>query len=135
MCKELPMPCRFTKHYYIILSLLLQFVKTHWCDWHMWQLLLVQHTPLSLEGMYTVSRGAKVGSSQVQEQHFCISRVTKQIVYLISATCLGLSTVKCEVTSKTSKVKLNQASRWWLRSFSQLNDLISLICPQCTCTV
>jgi len=57
LCKELPVRCRFTKHYYIILSLLLQFVKTHWCDWHMWQLLLVQRTPLSLEGMYSIKGG------------------------------------------------------------------------------
>ena len=27
--------------------------------------------------------------SRVHKQTFCVSRVTKQIVYLISATCLG----------------------------------------------
>ena len=28
-------------------------------------------------------------SSQVHERQFCVSRVNKQIVYLISATCMG----------------------------------------------
>ena len=42
-----------------------------------------------------------------------------------------------ELTSKKSKVKLNQASRCWLRLFtgSQINDIISSIYPQCMCTV
>ena len=82
---------RFTMHYYVILSLLLQFVKTHWCDWHMWQLLLVQHTPLFLEGMYSINggKGGRVMSSQTTILYF----MSHKTVYLISATCLGLSTL------------------------------------------
>ena len=33
--------------------------------------------------------GGGVVSSRVHKQQFCFSRVTKQIVYLILATCLG----------------------------------------------
>ena len=71
---------------------------------------------------------------------------------MISATCLhdlrvainslvglqlqvGLSALKSEVTSKASKVKLNQAARCQLRSFGQINDLISSIHLQCMSTV
>ena len=46
---------------------------------------------------------------------------------------VSLSPVKCEVTSKDSKVKLNQATRCWLRSFGQINELFSSIDLQCTC--
>ena len=71
--------------------------------------------------------GGRVFLSRVHEQQCCVSRITKQIVYLISTTCLGdfcaainslgkpavggSERTGAKLHQKDSKVKLHQAAK------------------------